>query len=44
MIAEGSSQSANQPVTLTLDLTPQDAQNLVYAQETADLDRPAPTG
>ena len=31
---EGSSQSGNEPVTLTLDLTPQDAQNLVYAQET----------
>jgi Flp pilus assembly protein CpaB len=31
---EGSSQSANEPVTLTLDLTPQDAQNLVYAKET----------
>ena len=30
---EGSSQSGNEPVTLTLDLTPQDAQNLVYAQE-----------
>lgn len=32
--AEGSGQSGNEPVTLTLDLTPQDAQNLVYAQET----------
>ena len=34
VVAEGSSQPANEPVTLTLDLTPQDAQNLVYAQET----------
>ena len=34
VVAEGSSQSANEPVTLTLDLTPEDAQNLVYAQET----------
>jgi Flp pilus assembly protein CpaB len=31
---EGSTRSANEDVTLTLDLTPEDAQNLVYAQET----------
>jgi Flp pilus assembly protein CpaB len=34
VVAEGSTRSANAEVTLTLDLTPQDAQNLVYAQET----------
>jgi Flp pilus assembly protein CpaB len=37
VVAEGSTRSANEDVTLTLDLTPQDAQNLVYAQETGTI-------
>jgi len=35
--AEDGTRSANEDVTLTLDLTPQDAQNLVYAQETGTI-------
>ena len=45
VVAEGSTQSANEPVTLTLDLTPAGCtEPRLRPGDGQDLDRPAPTG